>query len=326
MDGHGRQRAGGMRLRGKQNSHHGSDPATRKYDLLVSPDRLRAHVEHLATEIGERHVLRIGALDAARKYIGEEWESQGYTVHREPYEAAGQQCANLQIERSGTTRGDEILLIGAHYDTVRGSPGANDNGSGIAALIEISRLFRDAEPAMTVRFVAFVNEEPPFSFTPLQGSYVNARAARERGDDIRLMVCLETIGFYSDEPGSQQYPPLFRLLYPSRGNFIGFVSDFRSRRMMRRLVKTFRANSDFPLEHAATFRSIPGVSWSDHWSFWEHGYCALMVTDTAFYRYAWYHTREDTAEKLAYPQFARATDGLFRCFTAFAGAGSAMTA
>ncbi len=298
--------------------------ASRACDLLVTPRRLRARVEYLAGQIGERHVLRMDALEASREYIEAEWRAQGYCVNRQWYEAGGRQCANLEIERPGGARKNEILVIGAHYDTVPGSPGANDNGSGVAALLEISRLFWDAEPSMTVRFVAFVNEEPPFSFSPLQGSYVSARAARERGDDIRLMVALETIGFYSDEPGSQLYPPLFRLFYPSAGNFIGFVSDFRSWRMMRRLARAFRAGSDFPLEHAATFRSIPGVSWSDHWSFWEHGYRAIMVTDTAFYRYAYYHTGEDTPEKLAYPQFARATDGLFRCFAAFAGVGGGM--
>lgn len=287
--------------------------------MLVTPSGLRARVECLASKIGERHVLRVDALDGAREYIEAEWEAQGYSVNRQWYDAGGARCANLEIERPGGARKEEILLVGAHYDTVPGSPGANDNGSGVAALLEISRLFRDVEPSMTVRFVAFVNEEPPFSSTPLQGSFVNARAARKRGDDIRLMVALETIGFYSDEPGSQQYPPLFKMLYPSKGNFIGFVSDFRSWRMMRRLARTYRANSDFPLEHAATFRSVPGVSWSDHRSFWEHGYRAIMVTDTAFYRYPYYHTGGDTPEKLAYPQFARATDGLFRCFAVFAG-------
>jgi len=291
----------------------------------VPPCRLRAHVEYLAGKVGPRHVRRMGALDAARDYIEAEWRAQSYSINRQSYDAAGQQCANLEIERPGSARKREILLIGAHYDTVPGSPGANDNGSGVAALLEISRLFRDVEPSMTVRFVAFVNEEPPFSFTPLQGSYVTAHMARQRGDDIKLMVALETIGFYSDAPGSQQYPPLFRLLYPSKGNFIGFVSDFRSRSTMRRLARTFRAHSDFPLEHAATFRAIPGVSWSDHWSFWEHGYRAVMVSDTAFYRYAYYHTSEDTPEKLAYLQFACATDGLFRCFAAFAGADAGMS-
>ncbi len=157
-------------------------------------------------------------------------------------------------------------------------------------------------PAITVRFVAFVNEEPPSFFTGQQGSAVYAKAARGRGDDIRLMVSLETIGCYFDEPGSQRYPPLFRYFFPDRGNFLGLVSDFRSGRALRRMARTFRRHSEFPLEHVATFRWVPGVAWSDHLSFWRCGYRALMVTDTAFYRYRYYHTPEDTPDKVAYPR------------------------
>ena len=294
--------------------------------MLVSDGRLKAHVDQLAGAIGERHVLRIEALDAARAYIEAEWTAQGYSVTHQWYEIGRERCANLEITRPGAVRETEILLLGAHYDTVPGSPGANDNGSGIAALLEISRLFRDVEPEMSVRFVAFVNEEPPFFKSRTQGSMIYARAARMRGDDIRLMAALETIGFYSDKPGSQRYPPLFKLFYPSKGNFIGFVSDLRSRRLMRQLVGAFKANSDFPVEHAATFRIVPGVSWSDHWSFWRQGYPAVMITDTAFYRYPYYHTQWDMPDRLAYPAFARATDGLFRCFAAFAGIDSGTSA
>lgn len=280
--------------------------------------RLRGHVGHLATRIGERNVYYPPALDAARLYIEEQWRAQGYAVTRQSYDVGGVGCTNLEITRHGRTGDGGILLIGAHYDTVPGSPGANDNGSGVAALLEISRFMTEIEPATTVRLVAFVNEEPPFFMTPAQGSWVYARLARERGQPIRLMVALETIGFYSDAPGSQSYPPLFELVYPREANFIGFVSDLRSRRMMHRLAKAFRSCSDFPLEHAATFRSVPGVSWSDHWCFWRHGYRAVMITDTAFYRYPYYHTGRDTPEKLAYPAFARVTDGLSRCFARFA--------
>ena len=144
--------------------------------------------------------------------------------------------------RSGGARQREILLIGAHYDTVTGSPGANDNASGVSALLEISRLFANVEPALTVRFVAFVDEEPPFFITRQQGSMVYAEAARRQGDDIRLMASIETIGWYSSQPGSQSYPPLFNLFYPKWADFIGIVSNFRSWAAMRRLAAAFRAN------------------------------------------------------------------------------------
>jgi hypothetical protein len=174
---------------------------------------------------------------------------------------------------------------------------------------------------LTVRFVAFVNEEPPFFVTRQQGSMVYAEAARLRGDDIRLMASIETIGWYSSEPGSQSYPPLFNLFYPDRADFIGFVSNFRSRSAMRRLAAAFRANSDFLLETAATFSFVPGVSWSDHRSFWRQGYRAVMITDTAFHRYRHYHAASDTPDKLAYPEVWRVTSGLFAAFTELARRG-----
>ncbi len=289
----------------------------------ITPERLERHVRRLAGDIGERNLFRLGTLEAAADWIETEWRRYGYDrVVRQEYETHGVRCANLEVTRSGTRRPAEILLIGAHYDSVRGSPGANDNGSGVAALLELSRLFAaQAPPTCTVRFVAFVNEEPPFFLTGEQGSMIYAKAARARGDDIRLMASLETMGCYSDAPGSQRYPPLFRYLYPDRADFLGLVADLRSRRAMRRLARAFRATSDFPLQHAATLRSVPGVAWSDHRSFWKQGYRALMVTDTAFYRYRYYHTAQDTPDKLNYPAFARATAGLHLAFAALASEG-----
>ena len=283
--------------------------------------RLQMHVERLAGDIGERNVFAPKALQRAAAYIEDEWEAMGYDVERLEYDVSGVRCANLITTRKGTTRPSEILLLGAHYDSVVGSPGANDNASGVAALLEIARMFCAIEPVLTVRFVTFVNEEPPFFWTRQQGSMVYAEAARRRGDDIRLMASLETIGCYNDQPGSQSYPPLFRFFYPDRGNFIGFVSDFGSRPAMQRLAEAFRAQSDFPLQTVSTFRFIPGVSWSDHRSFWRHGYPAVMVTDTAFYRYQHYHAPTDTADKLAFPELAQVTLGLFEAVVVLARKG-----
>ena len=185
-------------------------------------------------------------------------------------------------------------------------------------VVPLEEPFADDRGARTLRFVAFVNEEPPYFWTDEMGSVVYAQRCRENNEDIVAMLALETIGYYRDEPGSQVYPALFRFFYPDRGNFLGFVSDFRSRRQMRRAAQAFRAASDFPLVTAAVPRFVPGVSWSDHRSFWRRGYPAFMVTDTALYRYPHYHTAQDTPEKLAYPEFARATDGLARAFAALA--------
>jgi Zn-dependent M28 family amino/carboxypeptidase len=283
--------------------------------------RLRSHVDELAGKIGERNVFRPAALQAAAFYIEREWQSQGYAVKRLAYDVSGVSCLNLEITRSGSSRQSEILLIGAHYDTVPGCPGANDNTSGVSVLLELSRLFAGADPALTVRFVAFVNEESPFFTTRQQGSMVYAEAARRRGDNIRLMASVETVGWYSSESGSQNYPPLFKFFYPDRADFIGFVSNFPSRRAMRRLAAAFRENSDFPLETAATCAFVPGVSWSDHRSFWRQGYRAIMITDTAFYRYRHYHRSSDTPDKLAYPELTRVTAGLFAAFAELARGG-----
>jgi Zn-dependent M28 family amino/carboxypeptidase len=289
----------------------------------VSAAELERHVHRLAGEIGERNVLLPRALAAAAAYIETTWNEQGYRVRRQSYEVIGTPCANLEVERPGSDPDGGILLLGAHYDTVQGSPGANDNGSGVAALLELSRRFATVTPAMTLRFVAFVNEEPPFFMGHQQGSMRYAEAARAAGDDIRLMVSLETIGYYSDAPRSQHYPPPFGLFYPRRGNFLAFVANFAARRLMRRAARCFRDACDVPLEHVATFGFVPGVSWSDHRSFWRHGYRAFMVTDTALYRYPHYHAPSDTPDKLAYAAFARVTDGLFGCFETLARQGIA---
>lgn len=290
-----------------------SDPETAR--------RLQQHVRCLAEDIGERNVYRPQALQAAQQYIIEVWEAQGYQVTTQDYQVEAVDCSNLEVTRVGAREPNQLVLVGAHYDSVLGSPGANDNGSGVAALLELSSHLRELSPATSVRLVAFTNEEPPFFRTEEQGSLLYARAARDRGDDIRLMVALETMGCFVDTPGSQQYPPLFRHFYPSRGNFIALVSNFRSRSAMLALAAAFRRTSDFPLEHLATFSAVPGVAWSDHLSFWEQGYRALMVTDTAFYRYPFYHSPEDTAEKLDYERLAQVTEGLARALCLLAADG-----
>lgn len=272
-------------------------------------DRLRQHVERLAGEIGERNVFRPQALHAAENFIRDTWTAQGFEVKAQEYSVADVRSANLEITLPGQGE-KEYILVGAHYDTISPSPGADDNASGVAALLELSNLLKDAEPKCDLRLVAFVNEEPPFFFTPRQGSRVYAKQARRRGERIRLMLSLEMLGYYSDIPGSQRYPPIFKWFYPDRADFIALVSNFRSRREMRRLASAFRATSLFPLEQVATFFWIPGVAWSDHLSFWREGYRAMMLTDTAFFRNPHYHSAMDTPETLDYQRMAAVTEGL----------------
>jgi hypothetical protein len=284
-------------------SHHGPLQS-------LGSEALRAHVEKLAGEIGERNLDRYEGLTAAAAYIEGCWRQYGYEVRRQSYEVYGKTCDNLEVEVAGGSRRAEIVVIGAHYDSVVGSPGANDNGTGVAGLLALSQVFRGTSPARTLRFVAFVNEEPPYFQTDLMGSRVYARRSRERGEAIAAMLSLETIGYYTDAADSQKYPPPFSLFYPSTGNFIGFVGNLRSRALLKEVVASFRRNAEFPSEGAALPEFVPGAGWSDQWSFWQEGYPALMVTDTAPFRYPHYHMRQDTADKVKFDRMALVVAGL----------------
>ncbi len=280
---------------------------------------LERHVRALAEEIGERHVWRYDALERAATYIEDSLRSSLYDVVPQAYEVdidhplltpAQRGVHNLEVEVGGRGRADEIVVIGAHYDSIPGCPAANDNGSGVAAMLEIARLLADRTFERTLRFVAFVNEEPPFFQTSRMGSMVYAQRCRQRREKVVAMISLETIGYYSDEPASQRYPFPFSLFYPSVGNFIGFIGNLASRRLVRRVVSSFREHTSFPCEGAAVPGWITGIGWSDHWAFWKAGYPALMATDTALFRYPWYHTPQDTVDKIDFERMALVVAGL----------------
>ena len=273
-------------------------------------NRLRAHVSKLAVEIGPRCVTHPRGLAQSVDYIAAQFAAMGYTCRTQTFEVFGVPCHNLDVEIPGGALRDEIVVIGAHYDTCLDTPGANDNGSGVAVLLELTRMLVGAKPARTLRLVAFVNEEPPYFQTEQMGSLVYARACKARSEKVTAMLALETLGFYSDEEGSQLYPRPFDRLYPSRGNFIGFIGDLGSRSLVRKCIGSFRKHAQFPSEGGAIPGSVPGVGWSDHWSFWKVGYPAIMVTDTAPFRYPHYHEPTDTPDKLDYARLARVTAGL----------------
>ncbi len=279
-------------------------------DEIARRDRLRRHVETLAGEIGERNVPHYIALSKAADYVDSSLSDAGFTVARQGYRVGTQICYNLEVEIPGTDRATEILVIGAHYDSVLGSPGANDNATGVAALVEIARECAAARPSRTVRFVAFVNEEPPYFQTEAMGSLVYARRCRERGDNVVGMLSLETIGYYSDARGSQKYPFPLGLFYPSTGNFLGFVANRGSRDLLFDAIASFRRHARFPSEGGALVESLPGIGWSDHWSFWQVGYPAIEVTDTAPFRYPHYHTLADTPDKVDYDRLSLVTGAL----------------
>ncbi|MEW8016271.1 MAG: M28 family peptidase [Candidatus Thiodiazotropha endolucinida] len=281
-------------------------------------DRLKAHVEVLGGSIGERNVWHYSELEAAADYIRDFFVKYGYTPEIQVFNSGGKMVRNIAVELPGETIPEEIIVVGAHYDSVHGSPGANDNGTGVAAVLELSRLLKDEQLNRTVRFVAFANEEPPFFYSKEMGSQVYAARSREREERIVAMLSLETIGYYSDMPGSQRYPAPFNLFYPDSANFIGFVGNLSSRKLVRRSIDTFRRTTAFPSEGVAAPGWITGIGWSDHLSFWQAGYDAIMVTDTALFRYAHYHSSTDTPDKIDYTRTARVVKGLSHVVTALA--------
>jgi Zn-dependent M28 family amino/carboxypeptidase len=288
-------------------------------DQIEAERRLRQHVHTLADEIGERNVWQYAALLEAADYLDRNFRELGYSTASQDYQVQGKTVRNLEAELKGTTRPAEILVVGAHYDSVMGCPGANDNGSGVAALLEIARLLAGKSLARTVRFVAFVNEEPPFFQTGAMGSLVYASRCRQRNERIVSMLSLETIGYYTDAKSSQQYPFPFSLFYPNTGNFIGFVGNLGSRSFLHRVIRSFREKARFPSEGVAAPGGMMGIGWSDHWAFWQQRYPAVMVTDTALFRYPYYHTAEDTPDRVVYDRLARVTVGLARVTEDLAG-------
>jgi Zn-dependent M28 family amino/carboxypeptidase len=292
-------------------SYRGELPASTP-ELRELSVRLRAHVSTLAGEIGSRSVSSKGHLDAAREYLATTLRPLRTGPSRLTFEdvgAEGDHAQNVIFEVPGKDQGS-IVVVGAHYDSTDAGPGANDNGSGVAATLELAARFARTPASSNVRFVFFVNEEAPYFQNPGMGSLVNAERARRRGDSISAMLSLETLGYYSEEPGSQHYPFPIGLFYPSRGNFLGFVGDLGSRSLVRKAIAAFRAAEPFPSEGAALPATFPGIDWSDHWSFRRAGYPAIMLTDTALYRDPNYHQPTDRPEQLNYDSLARVTRGV----------------
>ncbi len=276
----------------------------------VLADALKDDVQKLCGDIGERSVEKYAKLAEAATLLEKSLGKLGYQVAKQTYSVKGRDCANLEIEIKGAKTPSEIVIVGAHYDAVVGTPGADDNGSGVAALLALARTFAGHSTERTLRLVAFVNEEPPYFQEQEMGSLHYAKRSKERKENIVAMLSLETLGYYSDAEGSQRYPQPLGLLYPKIGNFIGFVGNRESEPLVRRVVASFRRNAKFPSEWSALPAEFPGVGWSDHWSFWRQGYPGVMVSDTALYRNPNYHRKTDTPDTLDYRRFARVVMGL----------------
>ena len=281
-------------------------PLTAEQEALR--EHLAGHVAVLAGDIGERNSTRLPQLRQAADYIRANFEAMGYAVREQVF---GGGFRNILVELDGAERAGEILVIGAHYDSAVGTPGADDNASGVAVLLETARLLRGRQFPRTIRLIVFPNEERPYFGTDLMGSRVSAGRARQAGEDIIGMISLEMLGYYSTRPGSQVYPEIIRPLYPEQGNFLAFVANMDSLGLLREAIAGFRAARALPSEGmAAPLWLVDDIRRSDNSAYWHFGYPALMLTDTSNFRNPHYHTEGDTPATLDYGRMARAVDGL----------------
>jgi Zn-dependent M28 family amino/carboxypeptidase len=286
-----------------------------KMELIEIKKSMESDIEYLQN-LGPRNSendTSYKQLRQCEEWIKQRWESQGYVVKKHTFSIGEKEYSNLEIEIKGRTLPSEIIIISAQYDTLPDSPGANNNGSGMAILFQLSRLLKKHTPSRTLRFLNFVNEEDPFFGTEMMGSFQYAKSCRERGEDIRVMLSLDALGVYKEEPGSQKLPYPFSLFYPDRGNFLAFIGNLQSRKYMVEVSKGFKKGSSFPIEVGVAPEWAKGAAWSDHSSFWKFGYPGIMVTDTGGFRSSYHTTKEDTMEKLNFEAMSRIVIGTYTC-------------
>ena len=276
---------------------------------VVSPARLESHVRALSQRFIPRDYTHPENLDRAAAYIRREFTRAGGTTSEQPYNARGRTYRNVTALYGPES--SERIVVGAHYDVDGELPGADDNASGVAGLLELAHLLGRSPPPMRVELVAFSLEELPFFSTPYMGSAIHASSLKKQRVAVRAMLSLEMIGYFSDEPSSQQFPlEELRPLYPSSGNFIAVVGNPGDTALVRKIEGAMRGASSLPVHSINAPRSMPGVDFSDHVSYWDAGYPAVMITDTAWYRNPHYHTAGDTAETLDYERMAMVVQGV----------------
>ncbi len=284
-------------------------PAQNNLSDKALAERLESHVKALAYERNVRHA---DTLDRAAAYIENELKRYGYEVTSQWFDTAGVRVRNLVATVPAELTDAPLVVVGAHYDSAPGTPGADDNASGVAGLLEIARELKSSNALRSkeIRLVFFSNEEPPYFRTQFMGSYRYADMLVRERRAVEAMLSLEMLGYYCDEPGCQRYPFPLSLAFPDRGNFIGFVGNIASRNLTRRVVERFRRHASIASEGVSAPAFIPGIDYSDQQWFWAFGYPAVMVTDTSFMRYSHYHRPTDTPEKLDYRRMSQAVEAL----------------
>jgi hypothetical protein len=294
-------------------SHQGPLPPLNPEERAIAAT-LKRHVGTIAAR--EHNIRRFAELEKVAVYLETTLTGHGYKVGRQEYTVAGKTVRNIDavIEPPADPADPEVIVVGAHYDSAEETPGANDNGSGTAVVLEMARLLKDlqGQSRKRIRFVLFVNEEPPYFMTDDMGSLRYAKLLAERKERVTAMYSLETLGYYSDAPGSQSYPAPFGMMFPNVGNFVSFVGLTNSRPRVHQTMQSFRSHTAFPTVGGVAPGIISGIGWSDHWAFGQYGFQCVMVTDTAIFRYPHYHEPTDTPDKVDVERLARITKGMER--------------
>ncbi len=288
-----------------------------KDTILVEPQHLEAHVRMLSETFFPRDAAHPENLDRAATYIRQMFAQAGGRVSEQFYTVAGATYRNV-VALFGPDTPDRIV-VGAHYDTAGPQPGADDNASGVAGVLELARALGTTALPVRVELVAFTLEELPYFRSAHMGSAIHAQALKQRGIHVRVMFSLEMIGYFTDAPHSQRFPfPFLAAFYPTRGNFIAVVGKLDQGLVVRRVKQAMRRASPLPVYSLNAPRFVPGVDLSDHRSYWDAGYHAVMITDTAFYRNDNYHTANDTPDTLDYQRMAMVVQGVYAAILAFA--------
>jgi Zn-dependent M28 family amino/carboxypeptidase len=280
---------------------------------------LESDVRFLSVGIGERNTAKAVALSTAASWIDERLREIPVKSLRKPYTVRGHNVYNIEAIIPGSSINTEVVVVGAHYDSALGTPGANDNATGVACLLELARRLGSNRATRELRLVWFTNEEPPYFHTKNMGSYNYAQALVSERRNIVAMLSLETLGYYSNVSGSQQYPGAVSPFFHNIGNFLAFVGNDNSADLVRQSIGIFRRTTSFPSEGLSLSSDVQGIGWSDHWSFWQVGVQAIMITDTAPFRYQHYHRASDTPEQIDYARLARVTVGLEKVIRSLLG-------
>lgn len=277
--------------------------------MNTDPQKLKEHVKTLSETLAPRDAGHPENLERVADYIVGRLESFTSRVETQPYTADGMTVRNVRSFFGSET--EERIVIGAHYDVAGPYPGADDNASGVAGLLELARLMSDEELPLQVELVCYPLEEPPYFYTKNMGSYIHAKSLKDEGENVRAMIALEMIGYFSDDEESQSYPlSLLRPFYPSVGNYIAVVGKLFQKGLVRKVKKAMKNAGSLPVESINAPKLVPGIAFSDHLNYWRHGFPAVMITDTAMYRNPNYHSPTDTADTLDYKKMAQVVDGV----------------